>query len=95
MHDLSDPVHEHKHVIAELPIDILEVVDIAEAEDGVDAQTREERVNRCGRVLGGQVRGDDVGPGLAEPHAQQAWIGSREGKRVGRRDKEEGTGVRS
>ena len=39
VHDLCYPVDEDQHVVGRFLVDVLEVVDVAEPEDRVDAHT--------------------------------------------------------
>jgi hypothetical protein len=72
VHNLGNVVHKDQHVVAQLLVDVLEVVDVAEAKQRIHSHTGQERVDRRAATLGGQVRRDDACPGLAEAHAQQA-----------------------
>ncbi len=72
MHDCGDGVDESEHVDRQLLVDLLEVVDVAEPEQRVDAHTRQQWVD-LPRIIGTlQIGRDDACAGLSEAHAQQA-----------------------
>ena len=67
-------VYEHQHVIGEVVVNVVEVMDVAEADDGVDTHPGQQGIHRSLLVTLAclQVGTDDFPPCLSEAYAQKA-----------------------